>query len=433
VRGTDFIEALVAASGVRIASASRQIGHSDKGGVWTLDFAARPPITDSAVQAYQGVLDSTNATTVDNLNVLDAIKSNDTSGVEYIYWSDVAAFLTTSTNATQTVTIQQEFQAGQLLLTFQSGSSYYTIGHGAAGYYIEITDQYGAAVGQVDPYTGSQVTSSASLPAALTNPIANLSSFVSALNSFFQPSTALVTQSIDGGAGKDNIQGIASNANIHNIIEGGGGADVLTGGIGSDYFVFAKATDSPAAGQLNPGGQLAQTWDQITNFQVGTDKIDFSQLITDQSVALAQRAFSAGLTEFRWFGAQPANTNSMGAQNASAWSVTEADTVIELWSLRLAKFVNPAEPSVTVPEAISPAVRLWVAVWVPSLSVIVPEATSLSIPFSVTDTLPVFTRPAPSLIARLLSASAVVSTFADTLELILRLPDVSSAFAVKLC
>ena len=32
-------------------------------------------------------------TTVDNLNVLDAIKTNDTNGVEYIYWSDISTFL----------------------------------------------------------------------------------------------------------------------------------------------------------------------------------------------------------------------------------------------------------------------------------------------------------------------------------------------------
>src|SRR6266851_287612 len=112
-------------------------------------------------------------TTVDNLNVLDAIKTNDTNGVEYIYWSDVSTLLLSTTNATQTTTIQQAFQAGQLLLTFQVGSSsYYTIGYNnpssasyqfsiSTGFFLEQTDQYGKAVGQVDPITGQTVTGSA--------------------------------------------------------------------------------------------------------------------------------------------------------------------------------------------------------------------------------------------------------------------------------
>ncbi|MHC2335486.1 Ig-like domain-containing protein [Bradyrhizobium sp. USDA 4454] len=327
-QASDFVTCLAAACGARVAATSDMVGHASKGGVWHLDSAVPSPITDRAIRTYQGVLDSGNGTTVDNLNVLDAIKTNDTNGVEYVYWGDISTFLTTSTNATQTVTIQQAFQAGQLLLTFQVGSNYYTIGYNsvasvyyqstlATGFFLEQTDQYGTPVGHFDAITGQTVSGS---------PQALISGFTGAISSFvlqisnlglFAATTQLITDTIDGSAGKDNIQGIASNAAIHNIIQGGAGADVLTGGIGSDYFVFARATDSPAAGQLNSGGQLAQTWDQITNFQVGSDKLDFSQLISDQSVSSAGgvTAFAAGLAEFRWFGPQPANTSSMGSAN----------------------------------------------------------------------------------------------------------------------
>src|SRR4029079_12557649 len=90
-------------------------------------------------------------------------------------------------------------------------------------------------------------------------------------------SSLLVTTDIDGGSGKDNIQGIANNAAITNIIQGGAGADVLQGGIGADHFVYTSVNDSPASGQLTPGGQLAQTWDTITNFSHAQgDKIDLS-------------------------------------------------------------------------------------------------------------------------------------------------------------
>ncbi|WP_271597220.1 Ig-like domain-containing protein, partial [Bradyrhizobium sp. CCBAU 45384] len=324
----DLVTSLAAACGARVAATSGKVGHASKGGIWHLDSAAPSPVTDRAMHAYQGVLDNGNGTTVDNLNVLDAIKTNDTNGVEYIYWSDISTFLATSTNATQTVTIQQAFQAGQLLLTFQVGSNYYTIGYNSAasvyyqsslatGFFLEQTDQYGTPVGQLDAITGQTVSGSPlALISGFTGAIPN---FISQINNLglFASTAQLITDTIDGGTGKDNIQGIASNAAIHNIIQGGAGADVLTGGIGSDYFVFARATDSPAAGQLNSGGQLAQTWDQITNFQVGSDKLDFSQLLSDQSVSSAGgvTAFAAGLAEFRWFGAQPANTTSMGSTN----------------------------------------------------------------------------------------------------------------------
>ncbi|MGY4320558.1 uncharacterized protein YdeI (BOF family) [Bradyrhizobium sp. JR3.5] len=327
-RGRAFLVALADCAQADVRGSSSLVGSSDRGGTWTLDTTAVTPITSEAMVSYQGIMDTGTGTTVDNLNVLDAIKTNDTNGVEYIYWADISTFLTTGTNATQTVTIQQAFQAGQLLLTFQVGTSYYTIGYNSSssvyyqsglgsGFFLEQTDQYGKPVGQFDPITGQVVTGAQQ--ALLSGISGSISDFVAKVNnlSLFSGSTQLITDSIDGGAGKDNIQGIASNAAIHNIIQGGAGADVLTGGLGSDYFVFARATDSPAAGQLNSGGQLAQTWDQITNFQVGSDKIDFSQLISDQSVASAGgvTAFAAGLAEFRWFGAQSANTTSMGSAN----------------------------------------------------------------------------------------------------------------------
>src|SRR5260370_175449 len=107
-------------------------------------------------------------TTVDNLNVLDAIKTNDTNGVEYIYWSDISTFLTTSTNATQSQTIQQEFSGGQLFLTFSVSNSYYTIGYSTATqkYFVELTDALGHPTGSVDTTTG--LSASASLYSALT-------------------------------------------------------------------------------------------------------------------------------------------------------------------------------------------------------------------------------------------------------------------------
>jgi len=81
---------------------------------------------------------TTTSTTVDNLNVLDSLKTNDVGGLKVITWADISNFLTSNTNATQTATMQQAFANGQLFLTFyvESLSSYYTIGHSTSGYLI---------------------------------------------------------------------------------------------------------------------------------------------------------------------------------------------------------------------------------------------------------------------------------------------------------
>jgi serralysin len=57
---------------------------------------------------------------------------------------------------------------------------------------------------------------------------------------------------LNGGTGNDRITG-------------GLGKDTLVGGVGTDTFVFNKITDSTT---------VATTWDIITDFKKGQDKID---------------------------------------------------------------------------------------------------------------------------------------------------------------
>src|SRR5215210_3869602 len=66
-------------------------------------------------------------TTVDNLNVLDSSKTNDLGGVEIITWSEVSAALFGTKLSTQNQTLADAFAAGDLKLTFQSGSVFYTL------------------------------------------------------------------------------------------------------------------------------------------------------------------------------------------------------------------------------------------------------------------------------------------------------------------
>src|SRR5205085_5046929 len=95
-----------------------------------------------------------------------------------------------------------------------------------------------------------------------------------------------------------------------NFLDGGAVAYVLTGGSGQNIYVYTSASDSPLAGQLNSGGQLAQTWDQITNFHLGTDKLDFRSI--------------DGVSAFNWLGLRSAGTTSLGsAGRFGIWYTTD--------------------------------------------------------------------------------------------------------------
>uniref|UniRef100_UPI000FB511CE M10 family metallopeptidase C-terminal domain-containing protein n=1 Tax=Okeania hirsuta TaxID=1458930 RepID=UPI000FB511CE len=69
---------------------------------------------------------------------------------------------------------------------------------------------------------------------------------------------------IDGTSGMDMIEGTSGN----DIITGFEGRDMLTGGDGNDIFVYT---------------QLLDQRDDITDFQSGSDKLDFSILLGNES------------------------------------------------------------------------------------------------------------------------------------------------------
>ena len=82
---------------------------------------------------------------------------------------------------------------------------------------------------------------------------------------------------LTGGAGNDILIGGAGNDRL----VGGLGKDTLTGGIGKDAFVFTS---------LNDMGLARATWDVITDFKRGEDKIDLGALDANTATA-ANEAF----------------------------------------------------------------------------------------------------------------------------------------------
>jgi Ca2+-binding RTX toxin-like protein len=84
---------------------------------------------------------------------------------------------------------------------------------------------------------------------------------------------------LNGGAGNDTINGFAGN----DTLTGGAGTDTLTGGAGNDIFDFNAQTET---------GITSSTWDVITDFVSGQDKIDLSTI--DADVVLAgNQAFTS--------------------------------------------------------------------------------------------------------------------------------------------
>lgn len=90
--------------------------------------------------------------------------------------------------------------------------------------------------------------------------------------------------SITGGAGRDNISG----GNGNDTIVGAGGADTMSGGAGADTFVIANNTSVARTAVALTDGAIANndtitfgnSLDRITDFVIGTDKLDVTNAAT---------------------------------------------------------------------------------------------------------------------------------------------------------
>lgn len=96
-----------------------------------------------------------------------------------------------------------------------------------------------------------------------------------------------------GGGGRDKLYGGGGNDVIyggsHNDkISGNGGKDTLTGGSGADTFIFKKASDSTTSKS-----------DIITDFESGSDKLDFSGLSGGTLTYIDTAAFNDTANEVR--------------------------------------------------------------------------------------------------------------------------------------
>jgi len=126
--------------------------------------------------------------------------------------------------------------------------------------------------------------------------------------------TGLANDVIVGGAGADRIDA----GNGTNTITGGTGADIMTGGTGVDTYAFGAAAAAASSG----GADGAAIADVITNFVVGTDKLQFTgavDIVSAQQAAVqtAVTALAAGSTDAQVATAMAlANTTALGVSFA---------------------------------------------------------------------------------------------------------------------
>jgi uncharacterized delta-60 repeat protein len=99
----------------------------------------------------------------------------------------------------------------------------------------------------------------------------------------------------DGNA--NTLNGLALNDSLNggggnDVLLGGDGTDLLIGGLGKDLLTGGAGNDTFDFNAVNETGLTSTTWDVISDFLSGTDKIDLSSIDANTGVALDQ-AFSA--------------------------------------------------------------------------------------------------------------------------------------------
>ena len=146
---------------------------------------------------------------------------------------------------------------------------------------------------------------------------------------------------IRDSAGNDTISGLAGA----DAITGGAGLDVLSGGADADSFIYTTLSDGVVGGT-----STARTFELITDFQVGLDRIDAPgtavrtvkvlgavTALTDTAIGSLLNASSGGTVNFAaneastfTFGTGATMRTFLAINNATAAYSTTADPIVEI-------------------------------------------------------------------------------------------------------
>lgn len=116
---------------------------------------------------------------------------------------------------------------------------------------------------------------------------------------------------LKGGGGDDMLSGGSGN----DLLVGGAGKEVLTGGAGNDIFDFNALSET---------GLTSSTWDVISDFQRGSDKIDLATLDANTATA-ANEAFNSIIDSTTTFTA----AGQLKVANGVLYGNTDSDSTPE--------------------------------------------------------------------------------------------------------
>ena len=100
--------------------------------------------------------------------------------------------------------------------------------------------------------------------------------------------TLIAIENLTGSNYNDRLTGNAAA----NLLSGGGGNDILVGGTGKDVLTGGVGNDTFDFNALAETGLTSSTWDIITDFTRGADKIDLSTLDANTATT-ANEAFTS--------------------------------------------------------------------------------------------------------------------------------------------
>ncbi|MGQ7816035.1 hypothetical protein ACUTAH_10260 [Metapseudomonas furukawaii] len=158
-----------------------------------------------------------------------------------------------------------------------------------------------------------------------------ISSVTRTLGNFQERLTLSGTATINGtGNGLDNI--LTGNG-AANVLNGAAGNDILSGGVGNDRLIGGAGKDSLTGGSgndifdfnaLSETGLTSTTWDVITDFARGADKIDLSTLDANTATA-TNDAFTTLISSAAAF----TQAGQLRLTNGVLYGNTDADSAAE--------------------------------------------------------------------------------------------------------
>jgi Ca2+-binding RTX toxin-like protein len=215
--------------------------------------------------------------TLDGGTGIDTMAGGDGSDGYYVRDSgDIVSETNATTSTGGTDTVYSTLAAYTLTANVENGRILSTTAANLTGNTLNNVLYAGAGNNVLDGGTGTDTVSYAYAAAGVT---VSLASSLAQSTVGSGSDTLLNIENLTGGNFNDHLAGNGGN----NTLTGGLGMDVLTGNGGNDLFDFNA---------LSEMGLTSTTWDVITDFVHGPDKIDLSTLDADTAFA-GNQAFTA--------------------------------------------------------------------------------------------------------------------------------------------